>query len=181
MESIITSLTPFNKMPQLSMLNNEYEGIVDKLLSETKTRLQASIETHRCRTENELGDNQELVDLFSDDIKHKFDILQTKLTNTTTLLDANHVDTEARQVQYNLSQQINAKKLQLAQQINEGDDDGDNPIPVVNVKTVYVKDLFAGSNKAINSKQDLNELLNNLKDKLEKELDNGNIINIKIQ
>lgn len=179
-ERLITSATILNNIPQLSLLNNEYEGIANDLLKNTKHRVKNAIELYQKSTIDELNNEDELVILYADVIKKKFDDLQTKLENSSTLLDANHVDTEARQTQTNLSNTINAMRIQLATQNEDDDNPNEDDVPVV-VKNVYIRDLFTGTNKAISNKEELNDLLDSLKEKLELELDQGNVINIKIQ
>lgn len=179
-ERLITSTTILNNIPQLSLLNNEYEGIASDLLKNTKYRVKNAIELYKKSTIDELNNEDELVILYADVIKKKFDDLLAKLENSLTLLDANHVDTEARQTQTNLSNTINAMRIQLATQNEDDDNPNEDDVPVV-VKNVYIRDLFAGTNKAISNKEELNDLLDSLKEKLESELDQGNIVNITIQ
>ena len=179
-ERLITSTTILNNIPQLSLLNNEYEGIASDLLKNTKYRVKNAIELYQKSTIDELNNEDELVILYADVIKKKFDDLLAKLENSLTLLDANHVDTEARQTQTNLSNTINAMRIQLATQNEDDDNPNEDDVPVV-VKNVYIRDLFTGTNKAISNKEELNDLLDSLKEKLESELDQGNIVNITIQ
>ena len=71
-------------------------------------------------------------------------------------------------------------RIQLATQNEDDDNPNEDDVPVV-VKNVYIRDLFTGTNKAISNKEELNDLLDSLKEKLESELDQGNIVNITIQ
>lgn len=172
--SIIIDVNPFNKIQNLPILCGKLEQEYNAILDNVKTNVKSTVNRLRRKVLDELGNNEELINIFEYDINNNFDNLLIKLDNTKTIIAAYNIETEGNHKKEGFVRLINNKKLELAK---SGDGNDNNPAPVL--KTLYADELFGTSARTIASEDDIDVLVNSIKHQLMKELNNGKVIKIK--
>jgi hypothetical protein len=92
-----------------------------------------------------------------------------RLTHANNIYEAIAMQTESDRMKQRFIQSFDDEEARLA--VKAAGDDGKTPVtPIRKTKTVSVKTLFSGTNQ-ISSKQDIDRLLDELRAKLEAQLE----------
>ncbi len=127
-----------------------------------------SIEADREATYADL-ERRSFKEKYSEIVRTDFEALLDRLTHANNIYEAIAMQTESDRMKQRFIQSFDDEEARLA--VKAAGDDGKTPVtPIRKTKTVSVKTLFSGTNQ-ISSKQDIDRLLDELRAKLEAQLE----------
>lgn len=160
--NIISLKNPYSKIKDLSKLNNEYCSIFNSILKNKYEKLLDSINDDYNFLLSELDDEQ-IRQVFIDDIEHKFNRLKRDLDRDRNLYSINGKMNESNNIKIGFLDEINAfkeKNNSLSSQIS-----------------IDLTDLFEDEINIANEKE-MELFLENIKNELQKELKNNKTVKI---
>ncbi len=174
-EHITRLSVPYPEIHKLPELIDKFMNRFGNLLEEECKPVQASIEADRDATFSDL--NRRLIkDKYSEKVRIDFNALLLRLSRVNNVYEAIAMQTESDRMKQRFIQCFVDEEARLAAQTADHTDDV-KPKPVHRTKTVSVKALFSGTSH-ISSRQDIDRLLNDLRGKLEAQLEEGTTIHI---
>lgn len=169
-DNIISMPNPYSKIKDLPELNNQFNSKFDEILEDKRKIVLNGIE-------NDLGSvlskltTDELKDNFETNFILKFDSLKNKLALEKNIAVINGIITESEYLKNICVNEINA--------FISSKPGGDNP-PRTIEKDIDIKNIALSPKVKIKSEAEIDEFINKIKSKLKEELENADIINLKL-
>lgn len=174
-EKITRLQSPYSEIHKLPDLVEQFMSRFVQLLEEECKPIRASIEADREATYADL-ERRSFKEKYSEIVRTDFEALLDRLTHANNIYEAIAMQTESDRMKQRFIQSFDDEEARLA--VKAAGDDGKTPvIPIRKTKTVSVKTLFSGTNQ-ISSKQDIDHLLDELRAKLEAQLEDNTTIRI---
>lgn len=172
-ERIVKLESPYSEIYKLPDLINQFRNRFALLLEKECEPVRASIEADYEATITELN-RFAFKDKFSQVVRIEFDALLNRLSHANNIYEAIAMQTESdRMKQRHIQSFINEQTRIDTESIKHTE----APAPVRRTKTVSVKSLFSGT-KQVSSKQDIDQLLDGVRVKLEAQLEDDTTIHI---
>ena len=175
LEKITRLQSPYSEIHKLPELVEQFMNRFADLLEQESKPIRASIEADRATVYSDLQ-RRSFKDKYSEKVRIDFATLLDRLSHVNNIYEAIAMQTESDRMKQRFIQSFDDEETRLAVQsaVNEGK----APVqPVRKTKTVSVKTLF-GSTTQISSKQDIDQLLDELRAKLEAQLEDDTTIRI---
>ena len=148
-----------------------------RLLEEECEPIRISIQSDRDVTTAELN-RRSFKDRFADKVRSEFDALLDRLSRANNIYEAIAMQTESDRLKQRFIQSFIDEEARLAREAAAKDGSStENVPPQRKTKTLTVKSLFVGTSQ-LESKQDIDRLLNDLRAKLEAQLEDDTTIYI---
>jgi hypothetical protein len=174
-EKITKMQSPYSEIHRLPELINQFRNRFARLLEDECEPIRASIEADRAETLTDL-DGRALYDTHTDSVRSTFSGLLDRHSRVNNIYEAIAMRTESDRLKQRFIQSFIDEEARLAKE-NVKTAVGETPAPIKKTKTVSVKTLFSGTNQ-FSSKQEIDRLLDDLRVKLEAQLEDNTTIQI---
>ncbi|SPF40064.1 conserved hypothetical protein [Candidatus Desulfosporosinus infrequens] len=173
----ITSLpSPYSEIHKLPELIEQFIKHFGDLLETECEPIRTDIAADKTETLADL-ERRSFRDFFSGKVQADFSALLDRLSQANNIYEAIAMRTESDRMKQRFIQSFDEEEVRLAaEQAKLGDDVVIQP-PVWKTKTVSVKTLFHGTN-LVSSKEDIDKLLDELRKKLEAQLEENSTLKI---
>ena len=174
-EKITRLQSPYSEIHKLPELVEQFMTRFVQLLEEECKPIRASIEADRDITQADLG-RRSFKNKFAEKVRTDFAGLLDRLSRANNIYEAIAMQTESDRMKQRFIQSFIDEEARLAAQAAKTGEDA----PAAHVrrdKTMSMKMLFSGTNR-ISSKQDIDRLLDDMRDKLEAQLEDDTTIHI---
>ena len=165
--------SPYSEIHKLPDLIDQFMKRFSKLLEEERKPIYASIETDRDVTLADLS-RRSFKDKFADKISAEFGALLDRLSRANNIYEAIAMQTESDRMKQRFIQSFIDEEARIVAELAKS---GDDALPIRRTKTVTVKSLFGGTNR-ISSEADIENLLEELRQKLKSQLEDDTTIQI---
>ncbi|MBR3112546.1 MAG: BREX system P-loop protein BrxC [Methanobrevibacter sp.] len=172
-DKIINMPNPYSCIRKLPELNNKFNLRFDEILEDKRNIILNGINNDFDSVISRLTDD-ELKNKFENNVILRFDSLKNKLISEKNIAVINGITTESENLKSNFINEIDI----FITERNGGDKgDGDNsPIEV----DIDIQNITKSTKVKLESEAQIDDLLNQIKEKLKKELKNADIINLKL-
>lgn len=178
MEEIIKMSSPFDNISELPKLNDKFLNIYNEILDRELAPVLIEIEQAKNRVTEVLEESQ-LEDLLSNKFNKAFTELKNKAESCDNVAQVNGFRLEADKLKIRFLNEIRVEQDKKAKEENIDDTDGDTiVIPSKRHRSISIKDINVSNSWQIESKADLEKYLQDLKTRLEKEIEDNTILNI---
>lgn len=174
MESILSMPNPYNRIKDLSDLNGEFLDLYGEILDKELEPVKEAIVEAENRVLEEL-EKTNLEDLFEQKYRISFNNLNKRAEDCNNVAMVNGFRIEADTLKMRYLDEISRKIEELAKEIDEGN--GHTP-PTIIRKNINIRSINPSNSWRIETKNDLDKYLKELKERLEKELGENTILNI---
>ena len=164
--------SPYSEIHKLPDLVEQFRINFAKLLDDERKPIHANIESDRDITLADLS-RRSFKDKFAGKVRADYDALLDRLSRASNIYEAIAMQTESDRMKQRFIQSFMDEEARLIA-VNTNDT---QPTPIRRTKTVSVKSLFIGANQ-ISSKSDIDRLLEDLREKLESQLEDDTTIHI---
>lgn len=173
----ITGLpSPYTEIHKLPELNEQFIKHFGELLEAECKPIRTDILADRAETLADL-ERRSFKDRFAGKVQADFSALLDRLSRVNNIYEAIAMRTESDRMKQRFMQSFDEEEARLAaEQAKAGDDVIIRP-PLRKTKTVSVKTLFQGTSQ-VSSKEDIDRLLDELRQKLEAQLEENTTIKI---
>ena len=178
MKNIISMPSPYNNIKDLPELNNRFLDLYNDILDKELKPVKEEIQQAKNRVMEEL-EKTGLEDRFRLKYRNSFDNLIKRASSCNNVAKVNGFKIEADTLKKRYLNEI-AKELEKpvpTKPVDGGNTEGTKS-PVVKRKYISIKDINPLNSWTIKDKQDLDKYLQELKARLEKELEENTILNI---
>jgi adenylate cyclase class IV len=174
-EKITKLQSPYSEIHKLPELTEQFRNRFEKLLEDEREPIRTSI-----KADYEIA----LTDLnwryfkekYADKVRNEFEILLERLLKTNNILEAIGMKTASDVMKQRFIQSFIDEQAQLDAENTTSV--GEKPFAYIRkTKTVSVKSLFSGANQ-VSSKEDIDQLLDDVRIKLEAQLEENTTIQI---
>lgn len=183
MKNIVNMTRPYNKIKDLPELNDRFLDIYNNILDEELEPVKEEIEQAKSRIMEEL-EKTGLEDKFGYKYRNSFDDLIKRAESCNNVAKVNSFKIEAETLKMRYLKEITKeikKRIEIDEE-NETDgkeNTGGTTVPPVKVrKIINIKDINPINSWRIEKKEDLDKYINELKSRIEKELEENTILNI---
>lgn len=174
-EHILRLQSPYSEIHKLPELVEQFiKRFGDLLIAECEP-IRADIEADRDATRNDLN-RRAFAGKYADKVYEDFRALLDRLDHANNIYEAIAMRTESDRMKQRFIQSFDDEEARLAA-LSVGNTGAIPPQPIHRTKTLSVKTMFNGTTQ-ISSKQDIDRLLEQLRIKLEAELEEDTIIKI---
>lgn len=179
MESILSMSNPYNRIKDLSELNGEFLDLYNEILDKELEPVKLAIEEAENRVLEEL-EKTNLKDLFEQKYRLSFRNLNKRAKSCNNVAMVNGFRIEADTLKMRYLDEISRKIEETEKEEKEEGNGHTSTItkPTIKRKNINIKDINPSNSWRIESKDDLDNYLKELKEKLEKELGENTILNI---
>ena len=165
---------PYNKIHELPMMIEKYNDKLVELYEGEAQAIEPTLKNHKAEVIDYLN-GFDFADEFRGKYAKKFDELIDRLRNAKQFKEILAMPQLSDRTKKNCIEEIDREYARRRSKVDKGGDDGGDttidPPPVVKeIKKVYKTDLIVDY-PVISSEEDIDKLLNNLRVKLEKELE----------
>jgi hypothetical protein len=177
-ETIIKMKSPYPEIQRLPELIDKFRNRFAALLEDECEPIRESIKADYEITSADLG-RRTVKDKFAEKVRSEFEALLDRLSRANSIIEAIGMRTESDRMKQRFIQQFIDSEAMLFNEKNKPDG-GASPVTVVAVrrtKTVSIKSLIGGTSR-INGREDINKLLDELRVKLEAQLEDDTTIQI---
>jgi len=174
-ERIAKQQSPYSEIHKLPELIGQFRNRFAQLLEDECEPIRRSIKEDHEITIADLN-HRSFKDTFTEKVHTDFDALLDRLSHVSNIYEAVAMQTESDRMKQRFIQSFNDEELLLVAEATNTDD-YKSPPSVRKTKTVSVKSLFSGT-KQINNMDDIDRLLNELRTKLESQLEDDTTIQI---
>jgi len=177
MEKIIRAASPYSEIHKLPELIEKFMNRFVKLLEEECVPIKASIETDFEATKQYMEHcSSEVGYMYKDKINKDFNALFDRLSRANNIYEAIAMQTESDRMKQRFIESLINEQTRI--EAKKDKPVGDAPTPIYRkIKTLSAKSLF-GSGKQIANKDDIDQLLDEIRVKLEKQLEEDTTIQI---
>ncbi|OGO91750.1 MAG: hypothetical protein A2Y17_13400 [Clostridiales bacterium GWF2_38_85] len=174
MEKITKLTSPYAEIHKLPEFIQEFISRFGKILQDECVPIQADIEADHAVVRAEVA-NHHYEEKFGEKVRVAFAGLLNRLGKANNIYEAIAMKTESDRLKLRLIKEINDEEARIAA---ENAKSGDEPfIPQPKTKTISVKSLFPRAKQVANH-EDIEQLLGELRDKLEAQLEENTTIQI---
>ncbi|NMA84127.1 MAG: BREX system P-loop protein BrxC [Epulopiscium sp.] len=182
MEAIFKMSSPYNNIKELPELNNRFLNIYGEILDKELAPVKIEINEAEKRV-MEVLEQSGLKELFSSKFTQVFQNLMEKAESCKNVAQVNGFRIEADKLKIRFLNEITAEQERRAKQIETRSIEpvGTKPVtmnPVKRQRNVSIKDINPSNSWQIETKEDVEKYLQSLKESLEKEIEEGTILNI---
>jgi len=174
-EKITKLQSPYSEIHKLPELIERFMKRFVDLLEEECKPIRASIEADRDITQADLG-RRSFKDKFAEKVRTEFAALLDRLSRANNIYEAIAMQTESDRMKQRFIQSLIDEEARLAAEAAKIGEEAP-PAPVRRDKTVSMKALFSGTSR-ISSKQDIDRLVEEVRGKLEAQLEGDTTIYI---
>ena len=176
MKTIINMSYPYNNIKELPELNNDFLNIYSKILDKELEPVKIKIKEAEERVMEVLKQSG-LEDIFLARFKQTFDELVKKAESCNNVAKINGFKIEADKLKIRFLDEITAEQQRRAK---EKPTEGTGPviIPTKKQRNLSIKDINLSSSWRIETREDLEKYLQNLRTRLETEIEENTILNI---
>lgn len=179
-EKITKESVPYSKIQNLDELNRQFIEKFGVLLEEECVPVRADIEADQEAVRQDLN-KRSFADKYLDRVNRDYQALLDRLTRANNIYKAIAMRTESDRMKQRFIQSFDDEEVRTASRIRESSESyGTEAVqskPIRRTKNISVKTLISGTNN-ISSKQDIEKLLQDLRTRLEAELDEDTTIRI---
>ena len=176
---IIKMPSPYSNIKRLPELNNDFNTRFDEILDGERRIIENDIENDLNDVLSRL-DNKELENKFKSDVDSKFSRLKDKLNSQKNIAIIKGITTESKNLREGFIKDID-NFVVVVPTTKPGKEIISPPSkPKVKEVSVDIKKITSSSRVKIKSEQEIEELLDKIKSKLKKELQNNDIINLEL-
>lgn len=179
MKNIISMPSPYNRIKDLPELNNRFLDLYNDILDKELEPVKEEIKKAKDRVMEEL-EKTGLEDQFGYKYRNSFDNLTKRAESCNNVATVNGFRIEADTLKKRYLKEI-AKELEKQKVVKPVDDGGNTGTikpPIIKRKYISIKDVNLSNSWRIENKNDLDRYLRELKERLEKELEENTILNI---
>lgn len=182
MEEIIKMSHPYDNIRELPKLNDEFLNIYGEILDNELTPVKLGIKEAENRV-MEVLEESKLEEVFSNKFKQAFINLNTKAESCDNVAQVNGFRLEADKLKIRFLNEIIAEQERRAKENEKGKDTGgtgeDKEVkPTKKHRNLSIKDINISNSWQIETKDDIDKYLQDLKMRLEKEIEENTILNI---
>lgn len=179
MKKIVSMPSPYNKIKDLPELNNRFLDLYNDILDKELEPVKEEIEQAKARVMEEL-EKTDLEDKLGYKYRNSFDNLIKRAASCNNVAKVNSFKIEADTLKKRYLNEIakEIKKRETEKPIGGGTGTETVVPPVKKRKYISIKDINPSGSWEIKNKKDLDEYLKNLRESLEKELEENTILNI---
>ena len=170
-DKIISMPSPYSFIKDLPDLNKEFNDRFDEILEEKKVIILNGINSDLNSVLLRLTDD-ELKNKFNNDVNSRFDFLKNKLDSEKNIAIINGITTESENLKESCINEID--------KFIEERDDGPKPPKSPVEKDVDITVLTKNPKVKLESEEEIDKFLDNLKSKLKEEFKGVDIINLKL-
>lgn len=184
-EKIVNQAEPYSRIQELPELYQVFDDRFIDLLSEECEPIKAVIEDDQQTVLDELNRQPEVKDIFLTNVLDQFRSLKDRLDRVNNFYEAIAMQTESDRLKVRLMQDIQRKIIELEEKEKAIVPEDHNtttvqpapPKPTRQMKTLSKAKIMRGTTK-IESPEDIERFLDELREKLESELDDNTIITL---
>jgi hypothetical protein len=173
-ERIVKLQTPYSEIHKLNELIDNFISRFGQLLETECEPIRASIKVDYEATKVDL-EGYEFKKKFAENVRKDFDALLERLSRANNIYEAIAMQTESDRMKQRFIESFIKEQIRI--DAENGKEAGLPPQPVIRTKTLSAKSLFSGTGK-ISSKQDIDRLLDDMRVKLEAQLEADTTIQI---
>lgn len=184
MESIVRHVEPYSRIQELPALYQTFDDRFVDLLSEECEPIRKLIEEDRQAVLAELNQHPEVKDIFLQNVLDRFQSLKERLDTVNNFYEAIAMETESDRLKVRLIHDIQQKVVELehekAMAATPKEEKAVEPVkpkPQKQMKTLSKTQVMRGTTR-IESKEDIDRFVEDLRKKLESELDENTIITL---
>ncbi|MDD4495119.1 MAG: BREX system P-loop protein BrxC, partial [Eubacteriales bacterium] len=174
-ERITRLQSPYSEIHRLPELTEQFRNRFAQLLEVECEPINASIKADLEITKSDLN-RRSFKDKYLEKVRKDFDALIDRLARANNIYEAIAMQTESDRMKQRFIQTFIDEEARLAADAAKAGDDAPPP-PIHKIKTVSAKMLFGGTNQ-VSSRQDIDRLLDELRKKLEAQLEEDTTIQI---
>lgn len=179
MEFILSMSNPYNRIKDLSELNGQFLDLYGKILDKELEPVKVAIKDAEIRIMEEL-EKTNLKNLFEQKYRLSFNDLNKRAEDCNNVAMVNGFRIEADTLKMRYLDEISRKIEELEKEDKDGENGEISTItkPTIKRKNINIKDINPSNSWRIETKDDLDNYIRKLKEKLEKELGENTILNI---
>ena len=176
--AILKKDMPYSQIPELPSLLDKFRNAYMAVLNKTKKPVLEAIEDAKVRVFKVLN-NKSYKDELEDRYLKLFEELNQKAETQNNVATLQSVKIEADALKVRLLNEMTDKDLKLAEETGAYDDSAIEPKqPVKKKKSMSIKNVSPSSTWQIESAEDLDKYINDLREQILKELSQDTILNI---
>ncbi len=178
MKNIISMSNPYNKIKDLPELNSRFLNLYNDILDKELKPVKVEIRQVEDRIVEEL-EKTGLEDKFGYKYRNSFSNLIKRAESCNNVAKVNGFKIEAETLKERYLKEISKEVDEVGPpKSDDGENEGGVKPPVVRRKYISIKDVNPSNSWSIENEEDLNRYLKDLKERLEKELEENTILNI---
>ena len=178
MKTILFMSSPYNRIKDLPELNNRFLNLYSDILDKELEPVQVEITQAKDRVMEELKKTG-LENKFGQRYRASFNDLNKRAEscNNVAMINGFRIEADTLKMRYlnEISRELERQKQE--EPIDEGDTRRKKE-PVIRRKNISIKDINPSNSWRIETREDLDRYIRELKEKLEKELEENTILNI---
>jgi len=173
-EKITKLASPYSEIHKLPELIEQFRNRFAKLLEDECEPIRKSIKADYETTAADLN-RRDFKDKFAEKVRREFDALLERLSRANNIYEAIAMQTESDRMKQRFIESFINEQARI--DAEKGKAVGEPPVPFRRTKTLTAKSLFGGTNQ-ITSKDDIDRLLGEMREKLEAQLEEDTTIQI---
>jgi len=189
-KTIMKKASPYGEIRKIPELLDHYTGLYNKMLDEIEKPVLAAIEVAHSRVVNEL-EGKECKEIFSQKVYERFNEIKNKAKSSNNVATLQNIKVEADALKVRLLNEINVEKARIIEARRPAttpetgaEEVAEKGVPLVvkprikRQKTVSIKSINTEATWRIETEEDVDRYVENLKKRLKQNIMEDTILNI---